>query len=1024
MHNAMDKPDNKGLHEEPTSAGKVTEGRPETLDGLLPTAGRYRIESKLGAGAMGEVYKAYDPALARHVALKFLRGDDPEMAARFQQEARAQARLEDKHICKVYEVGNADGRPFIAMQYIHGQTLSEAAPHMTLEQKVAVIRDVAGALHSAHKLGFIHRDIKPANIMVERTEEGSWQAYIMDFGLVRDQAAKGMTVTGIIMGTIGFMAPEQLRGEVHSLDRRADVYGLGATLYAVLLGRAPFGDEASVDVMMKVLESEPMSPAGIDANIPPDLETIVMKCLEKEPNLRYESAKALADDLQRYLDGEAIQARRSSLAYRMRKKARKHRGLVAVSAIALILVLVLGGVSLKTQMAAAKREELAQRFGQQIKEIESIMRIAHLVPLHDTRTEKELIRRKMNAIEKEDLGEVGRGPASYALGKGHLVLYEFEAARQHLEDSWNAGYRAPEVAFALGQVMGTLYSKEMKEAERLGSEDLVEARKKQIEKEYRVPSLEYLKQSRGMDLDAPEYLEALLAFYGKHYDEALRMTRSVYGRLPWMYEARMLEGDIYYAQGDEEGERGNYEPAREAYAKAESAYQAAADIGHSDPKIYDNIADLNLSRMEMEIYGEGKDVIGYSENGLSACANALRADPESANSLRLQAGLYCRIGEYERDHGKDPRPSLEKSIHAAEQSVKISPEFHGYESLQDALRVQATYELDRGINPADTVRRAYEAYQQAIRLNPEDPDAPNSMGICFRALAGYEARNGKDPRGSLQKAIDSYKKSIQSSPRFSYPYNNMGNTYAEVASYELNHGMDPHKSVELTLRACEKAVEINPNFAYPYNNMATALNIRAQYEIQHNLDPRESLRKAVAFAEKGAQVKSTFASVYGNMTHTHQLQAEYDWRQGKDPQESVKLAIQTGEKAFEINPKFVAVQGYIASSYVVLARYKIDHGLDPSAALKLGMQFARMALESNPGYPEALLDEGLIAMLEGRWRMAGKQSPSEAFSRSRKILEQALRVNADDSRLRDALAELSSLEATTETQRHGVRKEK
>lgn len=1008
--NMVEPGDDKILHEAQTSAGKKQAGVTAATDTSLPTAGRYRIESKLGAGAMGEVYKAYDPGLARYVALKFLRGDDPEMLARFQQEARAQARLENKNICKVYEVGDADGRPFIAMQYIAGQTLSEAANHMTLEQKVAVVRDVAEALHSAHKLGFIHRDIKPANIMVERTEEGSWQAYIMDFGLVRDQAAKGMTVTGIIMGTIGFMAPEQLRGEVHSLDRRADVYGLGATLYALLLGRAPFGDEASVDVMMKVLESEPASLVKIDASIPADLETIVMKCLEKEPHRRYDSARMLAEDLQHYLDGEAIQARRSSLMYRLAKKAQKHRALVAVSAVALLLILVLGGFTLRAQLAAAKREELAQRFGQQIKEIESIMRISHLVPLHDTRMEKELIRRKMNAVEKEDLGEAGKGPASYALGKGHLLLHEYEAARQHLEDAWNAGYRSPEVAYALGQVMGTLYSKEMKEAERLGSEDLIAARKKQIENEYRDPALAFLKQSRGTDLDAPEYLEALLAFYGKHYDEALRLTRSVYGRLPWLYEARMLEGNIHRALADEQVEKGSYEPAREAFAKAESAFQSAMDIAHSDSQIYEDIADLNLDRMEMEIYGEGKDVIGYSEKGLSACEMALRADPESANALHLRAGLYSRIGEYQRDHGQDPRPSLQKSIEASEQSAKMSPDIHGYESLQEALRVQATYELDRGINPGETVRRAYSAYQQAIRLSPTDPDAHNTMGICFRALGGYEGRNGKDPRASLQKAIDSYHKAIESSPRFSYPYNNAGNTYAEIASYELDHGMDPRNSVEQALRSCEKAVEINPNFPYPYNNMATALNLRALYEIQHNLDPKDSLQKAVDYAQKGAQVKSTFASVYGNMAHTYQIQAQYELKQGEDPRGTVHQAIEISKKALEINPQFVAVFGYVASAYVVLARYEVNQRLDPSATFKLGLQTAQKALELNPGYIEALLDEGLIAMLEGQWRMGRNQNPSEAFSRSRKIFEQAVRIKAGDAQLRDALAELSLLE--------------
>lgn len=202
--------------------------------------GRYEVLSLLGAGGMGRVFKAYDPTLRRHVALKIIREDDPELRMRFLQEASAQARVEHDHVCRVFEAGTLDESDlggacsYIAMQYIDGKTLATAAREMSLDQKAQVMWQVAEGVYAAHKIGLIHRDLKPANIMVERTGEGEWKPYVMDFGLDKEAAATGLTLTGMVIGTPGYMAPEQARGEIRKLDRRTDVYALGATFYELL----------------------------------------------------------------------------------------------------------------------------------------------------------------------------------------------------------------------------------------------------------------------------------------------------------------------------------------------------------------------------------------------------------------------------------------------------------------------------------------------------------------------------------------------------------------------------------------------------------------------------------------------------------------------------------------------------------------------------------------------------------------------------------------------------------------------
>jgi tRNA A-37 threonylcarbamoyl transferase component Bud32 len=268
---------------------------------------KYETAVLLGQGAMGEVYKAYDPVLQRFVALKYLRKDDPDLAERLLREARLQARVGHELVCEVYEVGADEGRPFIAMQYIDGRTLEQVAPELTLREKLGVMRDVCEAVHAAHETGLIHRDLKPQNIMVERRADGL-RPHVLDFGLAREYDASGTTESSGMAGTPSYMAPEQARGDVRLLDRRTDVYALGAVLFRLAVGRPPF-EGSHMDIAVRVLHANPMPPRRLDPDLPTGVENIILKCLEKEPARRYATALDLGQDLQRFLDGEPIEAR-------------------------------------------------------------------------------------------------------------------------------------------------------------------------------------------------------------------------------------------------------------------------------------------------------------------------------------------------------------------------------------------------------------------------------------------------------------------------------------------------------------------------------------------------------------------------------------------------------------------------------------------------------------------------------------------------------------------------------------------
>lgn len=334
----------------------------DPADSRLPAIPGYRVERKLGQGGMGSVFLATDSKLGRPVAIKVVAQsfhDGSNLRARFDSEIKTLASLQHTYIAQLFSAGEFEGQPYFVMEFVDGQTLDEHAKEPMPGAEVAeLVSKLCEAITFCHTKNVLHRDLKPANVLLTRDN----QPKIADFGLAKAIGQESSsTMTGEILGTPGYMAPEQASGVVKTLTAACDVYALGAIIYRLLTGRAPFVSPEPLRTVMMVLSEDPIRPSKLVGGIPVDLETICLKCLEKSPQRRYETSAALRDDLQRFIDGRPIQARRASVTERSLKWVRRNPawsvlgGSALVATVAIIIGLAVHNSALSEQLARTRR---------------------------------------------------------------------------------------------------------------------------------------------------------------------------------------------------------------------------------------------------------------------------------------------------------------------------------------------------------------------------------------------------------------------------------------------------------------------------------------------------------------------------------------------------------------------------------------------------------------------------------------------------------------------------------------------
>ena len=407
-----------------TSSDGRRESRPAKSESNgLPEVAGYEILGELGRGAVGVVYRARHRELNRLVALKMILAGphlSPEARRRFKVEGQAIARMKHPNIVQVYEVGEQAGCPYLCLELVEGENLAFRLAGMPqpAAEAARILTILAGAVDYAHREGVIHRDLKPANVLL--ANEGTVK--ITDFGLAKllplpGAAENRMTDSGMILGTPAYIAPEQARGHVGEIGPAADVYALGAILYELLTGRPPFQGPSPMETLLQAAHQEPVPPSRLNPKAPRDLETICLKCLSKEPQRRYASAAALADDLTRFSEGRPIQARPLGWGERSWRWCRRNPAAAALLVTALALVgLASGGGVWLVQRRAELRNEVVTTVAQAV----SLRQGFHF---REARQLLEQVRQRVGRAGPDDL----RGRVDQARADLDLV--------EHLDDA-------------------------------------------------------------------------------------------------------------------------------------------------------------------------------------------------------------------------------------------------------------------------------------------------------------------------------------------------------------------------------------------------------------------------------------------------------------------------------------------------------------------------------------------------------------------------------------------------------------
>jgi serine/threonine protein kinase/tetratricopeptide (TPR) repeat protein len=841
------------------------------LGAAAPAIPGYEILGVLGRGGMGVVYRARQTGLDRLVALKMILAGahaGPEERARFQSEARATARLRHPHIVQIHEVGEHDGLPFFSLEFVDGGSLGQRLGGKPLPPRPAarLVETLARAVYAAHQQGILHRDLKPANILLQRKSEApnpkseqetgavadfgfrisdlefrisDFEPKITDFGLAkRLDVEKGQTQSGAIVGTPSYMAPEQAGGHTRQVGAAADVHALGAILYELLTGRPPFNAATPLETVFQVIRQEPVPPRRFQPAVPRDLETICLKCLQKEPAKRYPSAEGLADDLRRFAEGRPIAARPVGRAERLWRWCRRNP---LPAALAAVLALVLaGGLAGLTALwleasgqrdrarterdaAASARDEARQNFDLAKKAVDESFLVAKDQPL----------------LQQEELRPVRR-----LLLEKALPFYEGLRARRQSdagirEELATTNFRLAYIHRVIGRKADALRAYQTA----LDLYDRLAARHPDVGRYQRLLASTYhdlaLLQN---ELGRPRAARASM-------EKARAIGERLVARHPGVGQYQAALASTHDHLGAFQRVAGERKAARRSFGRAR---EIAEPLVARHPNVADYQSRLgsiciNLGLLQGQL-GERGTAEGSFERARDIFQKLAARHPEVSKYQQNLAMAHVCLGFRQLDLGKQSAAlrSLEQARDLREGLAARHPDVVGHQRALVALYGDMA-DLYRDLGQPATARKSLErAREIGEQLTARHPDVPGhwgTLGRCYHNLGYLEQMQGHRTaaRQWFARARDLYERLAARHPevddyqdKLAAAYSNLGAIQNELrepaARQSLERARDLYEGLAARHRA---ALNFRVDLAATYCNLGIAISATGE--------PQESL---------------------------------------------------------------------------------------------------------------------------------------------------------------------------------------
>jgi serine/threonine protein kinase len=971
--------------------------------------GAYKIVREIGRGGMGAVYLGVraDDRFQKSVAIKVLkRGMDTDDVLRhFRIEQQILGNLDHPNIARLIDAGSTEnGLPYFIMEYVEGEPIDQYCDRLSLSitERLQLFQQVCAAISYAHRNLVVHRDIKPSNILV--SSDGVPK--LLDFGIAKilmSESGEKSTATGIHFMTPEYASPEQAKGlQVTTLS---DVYSLGVLLYELLTGHFPYTlkNRSAVEILRTITETQPQLPSTIiddtkqRRRLRGDLDNIVLMALRKEPQRRYQSVDQFSEDIHRHLQGLPISAHKDTIAYRASRFILRNR--IAVT-IVVLSILTLALFATIMQWRANKQAKLFQEFGQEVTRIESFMRYAYLLPLHNIEQDKKRVTDRLDYIKKrmEVMGTISYGPGYYSLGRGYLSLHRYQDAYDNLILAWQKyGYQEPAAANALGLSLTMLYQEKLREARQLYNKEQLPRRMAELEKQYRSPAQAYIQKGANAS-ESPEYVQSLLEFLEKKYPQALDKAQAAEHNISWHYESKKLQGDIFNAMANDQSSIGKTAEASELYGKAKVAYLHAAKKGQSDSQIYDALCSVHSSLLMMEIEQKGKSPEEVVIEGISFCKKALQADSKDINANLLASRIYRDWAYHENERGIDSTGTLEKSANFARSALKIDSENGlAHLTLGMVYNTRADQELVRERDPIPFLDIANISLTKAIKKLPEDHQLLSVLANNYFKRGRHFISTGKDPLPALNKAIDLLKKAIQLSPENSRYLSMLGAALNTKGGYENDIGLDGRATLQESIQFSKRSFAINPKYLAPYIWCGLSYLALANDKMDKGEDPSEELEEAIKVYGKALETDAEQSYAHAGIGIAFWKKGDTLQKAGKDPTSALQASREAFKKAIEIDSKTVITYALYAEVDLVAARYAITKQQPPEPFFKESERIVRECLSVNPDSGECL--ESLTAnyLLRAEYLLSSGRSAKREILLGIKNADHTLKVNATNA---------------------------